>query len=110
MSGHRSVFLRALSRGGPSGRTQVESDQHPLGVRQIADDLLNGLGQSAHQRRHSENLVAAGELRVLQQVDHLDVIAPGEILLADAFEIGVGTHTFGRLPRYIQPQQKCVAV
>ncbi len=39
-------------------RVDVETDQHPLFVGQVADDLLDRFRQSPYQRRQGENLVS----------------------------------------------------
>ena len=39
-------------------RAQVQPDQRALGVGEIADQLANRLGKSAHQRREREDLIA----------------------------------------------------
>ena len=72
---------RRGSRAGRSARRpQVEPDQHALLVRQVADDLLHGRRQPADERGQGHDLVAARELRLLQQVDHLDAVAAGQMV------------------------------
>src|SRR5262249_32237605 len=66
---------------------QLQSDQRALGVGQVADDLAHRVGKLAHQRRDGDDLVVLGEARVLEQVDHLDLVAPGEVLLAHLLQV-----------------------
>ena len=70
-----------------AARPQVESDEHPFLVRQIADDLLHRRRQVANQRRQRHDLIAARELRLLQQIDDFDPVASGQMLFADRLEI-----------------------
>src|SRR5205807_445920 len=58
--------------------------------REVADDPLDRLGQLAHQRGDGKNLVSASELRVPQQVDHLDAVRSLEMLLADSPQVREG--------------------
>src|SRR5690242_7142192 len=51
-------------------RPQLQSDQDARGVREVADDLAQRRRQAAHERGHGHDLVARGELRILEQVDH----------------------------------------
>jgi hypothetical protein len=66
---------------------QVESNEQTFLVREIADDLFHRRRQPPYKRRQRDNLIAAGELWVLQQIDHLDPVSPGEMLFAHIFEI-----------------------
>src|SRR5262245_11256429 len=72
----------ALQRG-----SNIEADENAIGVREIADDLAHGLGEPAHERRHREDLIPGRELRVLDQIDDLDPVPPGQMLLADPLQI-----------------------
>ena len=74
----------SASRRGPD----VQADEHSLGVREVPDDPAHRLGQPPNQRRYGEDLIAGSELRVLDQVDDLDPVAAGQVLLADLLEIG----------------------
>src|SRR5687768_9068040 len=66
---------------------QIQAHERSLRVRQVADDLLDRLWQLAHQRRQRQDLIAARELRFLQQIDHFDPVFPGQMLLADPFQV-----------------------
>ena len=50
--------------------------------------LRIGDGQPAHERGNGDDLVAGGQLRVLEQVDDLDLVARIEVLLAEPHEVG----------------------
>ena len=68
--GHRGGACRrrpAARRDRGPADAQIQTNQHALRVRQIADDLLDRFRQPAHQRGHGQNLVAARELRVLRR-------------------------------------------
>ena len=66
---------------------QIQTNQHPFGIRQIADDLADRFGQFPHQGRDRQDLVAMRQLRVFQQVDHFNFIASGQVLLTNDFLI-----------------------
>jgi hypothetical protein len=86
-------------------RIDLEPDQHALGVRQGADDLADRLGEPADQRRDGDDLIGAGEGRLLEQVDHFDGVPSGEVLLADPLEVRQGGDRLGRLARHVEPQR-----
>jgi len=67
--------------------SDVQPDEDTLGVREVSDDPAHRLGQTADERRHGEDLIARGELGILDQVDDLDPVPPGQVLLADLLEI-----------------------
>src|SRR5262249_23694373 len=96
---------RALMR-----RTEVETDEDALGVREIADDLLDRHRQTAHQRRDREDLVALSELRIDDQIDHLDAVPAGEMLVTELLQIGDGAYRLRCLPGDVQPERPEVVV
>ena len=63
-----------------------------------------GVGQLAHQRRDRQDLVAARELRVLEQVDDLDPVLALEVLLADPLQVREGRHAPGGLAGDVEAQ------
>ena len=65
-----------------TGVPEIQPDQHPFGVREVADDFLDRFRQPSHERRYGEDLVAARELWILQEIDDLDLIAAQQVLLA----------------------------
>ena len=73
-----------------TAQAKIEPDQDSLRVRQVADDFAHRLGEFAHQRRHGDDLVALGQLRRLQQINHRDVVLAGQVLLAQLLEVGKG--------------------
>src|SRR6185312_8255120 len=103
-SAARSLSCRSRSRLLALHRPDVEPHQHPLLVREIADDLLHRLRQLAHQCGHRQDLVARGEPGVLEQVDDLDRVLPLEVLFTEALEIADRGHALGGLPRDVEPQ------
>ena len=52
-------------------RPQVQPDHDPFGIGQVADDFLDRFRQAAHEGWNREDLVAAGQLRLPQQIDGL---------------------------------------
>src|SRR5438093_192830 len=67
--------------------TKIQPDEHAFRIRQIADDLPDRFRLPPHERGDGQNLIAARELWVLQQIDDLDLIASLEMCLADLLEI-----------------------
>src|SRR5687767_10351634 len=84
-SRERSVSFMSVSMGPPawSRGAELEPNQHPLDVREVADDLARRLGQLADQRGNRKDLVVPGELGILQQIDDFHFIAAVQVLLAD---------------------------
>src|SRR5882724_8360070 len=80
-----SMGERAGSRAAlPSApRLEVEPDQHPFGLREVADDLARRRRELAHQGRDGEDLVASGERGVGHEVDDLDPVLARQMLVAD---------------------------
>ena len=64
---------------------EIEPDQDPFAVGEIADDLLDRFRQTAHERWYRQDLIAASQRRVLHQIDDLQLVAPLEMLFADLF-------------------------
>ena len=58
----------------------------------------------AHQGRDGDDLIPPGQLRVLQQVDHLDHVPAGQVFLADPSEVGEGGDGLCRRPGHVQPE------
>src|SRR3569833_1150954 len=85
-------------------RPQIQANQRALSVREVSNNLLNWRWKLAHKCGNGENLVTMGELRVLEQVDNLDLILSGEMLLANLFEISECGDGLWRLAGDIQPQ------
>src|SRR4051794_25319248 len=54
---------------------QVQADENALRAGQIADDLPERLRDPPHEGRYRDDLVVAGESRVLKQVHDADAIA-----------------------------------
>ena len=69
---------------------KVEAGQDALGVGQVTDDFANGRRPCSHDRRHGDDLVVNRDLRILHQIDDLDMVASGEMFFADLLEIAEG--------------------
>src|SRR5262245_61529774 len=65
----------------------VEADQDDVAVRQVPDEALQGGRELLDQRRHGDDLVVPGPVGLLEDVDHLELVAPGEMLLADLLRV-----------------------
>src|SRR4051812_45269813 len=83
---------------------EVEADEHALGVRQVADDLPHRFGQAPLERRDGDDLLATRQLWPLEEIDDLDAVLPGQMLLADPPEIGEGGNRPWGLAGHVQPQ------
>ena len=83
---------------------KVQPDQHTFGIRQVADDFLDRRGQPAHQRRQRQDLVAPPQLRIFEQVDDFDAVAPREVLVADLAQVRERAHRLRRLPGDVEPE------
>ena len=83
---------------------EIQPDEHAFRVREVADDLLDRFGQPSHERGHGQDLVAARELRILQQIDDLDLVAPLQMLLADLLQVREGQDRLRRLSGDVEPQ------
>ena len=84
-------------------RAQLQAYQHAFGVRQIPDDLAQRRRQSPHQGGDRNDLIAARELRVLYQINNIDMILACKVALANLLEIGERRQRPRRLPRDIEP-------
>src|SRR4051812_10278983 len=84
--------------------SEVETDQYPLGVREIPDDLANRLGKPALERRNCDDLLPLCQLRPLEEVDDLDGVLALQVLLADLAQVGERGHRPRRLPGDVEPQ------
>src|SRR5690606_26378027 len=82
----------------------VEPDENALGVREVSDDLPRRRRKPAHERRDGQNLVTLRQARVLHQVDDLDAVATGHVLLADPLEVGERGHALRGLAGHVEPQ------
>jgi hypothetical protein len=67
--------------------SELEAEEDFLGIGEIADDAAERRRQLLDQRRRRQNLVLLGQLRILQDVDDLELIAAGQIGFADALEV-----------------------
>src|SRR5688572_5814617 len=72
---------------GGARRAQVQPHQRALGVGEIAHQLANRFGELTHQGGHGQNLISPRQLRMLEEIDHLDSVSPLQMLLTDALEI-----------------------
>jgi hypothetical protein len=57
-------------------------------VGEVTDDAAQRRRQLLYQGRRGEDLLILSALRVLQNVNYLELVLPVKLLLADALEIG----------------------
>ena len=103
------VFIMVSPAKGPSrgssGRgDQIHPHQNPLGVGEVADDLAYRWREFTHQGGDGQNLVVLGQMGRLHQVNHLNLVAPFQVLFTEALEVGKRRQRSGRLPRYVESQ------
>src|SRR5208337_1981456 len=72
---------------GEIDRPDVEADQDSFRVREVADDPPQGRRELLDQGGDGHDLVHAGQVRGLQEVDYLDGVVPLEVLLANPPEV-----------------------
>src|SRR5690348_16323520 len=89
--------------------TQLQTDQRPFGIRKIADDFAQRIGELAHQRRDSHDLILLRQSRILQEIDHLDLIAPRQVFLAYTLQVLECRNRFRRLACRVKPQLPALA-
>src|SRR6188508_868173 len=65
-------------------RTNVESDEDALFVRHVANQPAERRRKALDQRGGGDDLVATCERQILVDVDHFEIVQPGEMLVADA--------------------------
>lgn len=80
----------------------IEADDHPFGIRQVSYDLPNGDWQTTNKSGDSENLVVSRQGRILDQINHFDVVAVLQVFVANLFEVGDCRQGFWSLPRHVQ--------
>lgn len=68
----------------------VQTDDHPLGVRQVAYYLTNRDRKASDKRGNGQNLVVSRQGRVLEQIDHFNVIVFLEVSSTNVFQIRDG--------------------
>ena len=78
--------------------------QRPSEPRESLLLVLQGLRELPHQRRDGHDLIALGQLRVHEQIDHLDAVATRHVLFAQLAEVGEGGHGLGCAPGDIEAQ------
>src|SRR5208337_4549243 len=87
--------------GGVDG-PDVEADQDAFRVREVADDPPQGRRELLDQGGDGHDLVPAGQLGSLQEVDHFDGVPPLEVLLADPPEVVDRRQRPGRLAGHVE--------
>src|SRR6185312_10011496 len=83
---------------------EIESDEHALEVGHVSDEQAQGRRQLLDQRRDGHDLLVAGELGLLVDVDDLERVSSGEVRLADVLDARDRARRRGRGPRHVQAQ------
>src|SRR5208337_11933 len=83
-------------------RPDVEADQDSFRVREVADDPPQGRRELLDQGGDGHDLVGAGQLGGLHEVDHLDGVAPLDVLLANPPEVVDRRQRPGRLAGHVE--------
>ena len=84
------IAQRTRNSQSSARRSNVEADEHTLSVRQVANDLLDGLRQPSYESWNRQYLVPVGELRVLEKVDDLDLLFSRKAPVTDHHEVRNG--------------------
>ena len=84
--------------------SDIEADDHPFGIRQVSYNLSNWYWQAANKSGDSQNLVVSRQGRILDQINHFDVVAVFQMLVANLFEVGDCRQGFWGLPSHVQTQ------
>src|SRR5262245_46680345 len=91
-------------------RAEVQSHQHPVRVREIADDFFHRRWQISHQGWDGHDLITASQLGILQEIDQLNAVSVRQMLRANPLEIREGGNRFWRLSRDIKPQYPSIVL
>src|SRR5690348_88557 len=83
------------SFGTPPSRTDPEAREDAAGVGHVADHLARRQGQDLEQGRRGDELVLHRELRLLIDVDHLEIVDAVQVLLAQPGDVAY------RAPRFL---------
>src|SRR5437868_6289798 len=72
---------------------QIETHEHAMFVGEVSNDASQRCGKLLDQGRNSDNLLVLGEHWLLKNVNHRQLVATFEVLLADRAQI---LHRFAR--------------
>lgn len=94
----------------PGRLGDVQSNQHSIRVREVADNHPNRLRQLANERGHREYLVICRQCGVQLEIDDLDGIASLEVFLADRAQVVDCLRRSWRLPATYRRRRQSGAV
>src|SRR5262249_6488048 len=83
---------------------EVQPNEDPLLIGQIANQAAHGLGQLLDQGGRGDELRALGQFGLLVEVDDFQVVAAGQVLLAHGPQGGDGLRRAWRQAGDVQPQ------
>src|SRR5262249_27001778 len=69
-------------------RMQVQTQEHPFLVGQVADQSAQRQRQLLDERGHGNNLLVLRQCRLLVYVDHLELVTPLQVFLTDGLDAG----------------------
>src|SRR6185503_2052917 len=87
-----------------SDRPNIQADQNPFGIGKIPDDFSDRLRELPDQGWNRQNLIAASERGIFQQVDDLQSVLAGNVCLAELLQVAKGAHRFRSLAGNIKTQ------
>src|SRR4051794_29770785 len=102
-----SMEYLLFARGGQW--PQLQADEGELSVGQVTDDLTDRIGQIAYQRRDGDELVFLRQPRVDDEIDGLDLVLPGQMLLANALQVLESVNGLRSLSRNVETKIPLVA-
>src|SRR4029453_7477170 len=88
---------------------EIESEQHALAIRHVADDSAHRQRQLLDERRRRDDLLDLREDRLLVDVDEPETVAALEILLADGFQVADGARRSRRHAGDVESQDVALA-
>src|SRR5687767_15912095 len=86
----------------PPGGDEIESEQHAVAVRHVADDPPHRQGELLDEGRCGDDLLAFREDRLLVDVDDFQIVPPLEVLVADGPQVVDGAGRSGGHARDVQ--------
>lgn len=83
---------------------KIQPHNDTLGLGEVANDFLDRRREPSHQGRNGDDLIALGQLWLLQQVDDFDTVLALLLVLANLLEVGDRRNRIRGLARYVKPQ------
>src|SRR5580692_2803246 len=84
--------------------SQIQADENVVDIGKGAYHGSHRSREPTYHGRGSKDLIAPGQLRVLEQIDHLDSIPALEVGFAQLLEVVERGHRLARLVHDVKPQ------